>query len=171
MWVQTVYNLTILIAACLVLYAAFSDFKAFHISNYISIALVALYPVAVLTAPVDVNWVAGLSVGAGAFVLGFGLFALGLFGGGDVKLISALCLWAGIDHLFSFLIYMALAGGLLVVFVLGREAFRKSDEASGTRGGLRAALRARAPVPYGVAIALGGLKVFYSYAYISGIDF
>ena len=52
------------------------------------------------------------------FLLGAGLFALGLFGGGDVKLIAAMALWTGFADLARFLLVMGAAGGLLGLVLL-----------------------------------------------------
>jgi prepilin peptidase CpaA len=61
-------------------------------------------------------------------------------GGGDVKLLASTSVWAGPALVFPLLMVTALAGGLVAVGVL-------------------AARRRRSPLPYGVAIAAGGLVV------------
>jgi prepilin peptidase CpaA len=66
-----------------------------------------------------------------------------MLGGGDVKLLAASALWTGSAALLPFLTATALAGGLLAAVFL---VFAR-------RGGRRVAL------PYGVAIAAGGLLV------------
>ncbi len=107
-------------------------------------------------------WAGGLSPGAiggqlalalGCLGISTGLFAVGAMGGGDVKLLTALALWIRPMWFAQLLVVMALAGGVLaLLFVVGR-----SLSASGTR---RAAKRqATAGLPYGVAIAVGGLWV------------
>jgi prepilin peptidase CpaA len=103
---------------------------------------------------------AELAVGAGAggagldlvlaltvFLGGALLFRLGLFGGGDVKLMAAAALWLGAASVGSFLFATALAGGALALLVLaGRLVIREADVSE--RGG---------SLPYGVAIATGGI--------------
>lgn len=85
---------------------------------------------------------------------GAALFALGVMGGGDVKLAAALALWLPAAAVPSFLVLTAFAGGLLgIALVAGRTA------AGLWRGGaLRQAVAGAfaAPAPYGVAIAAGG---------------
>ena len=52
-------------------------------------------------------------------VLGFALFAAGLFGGGDAKLMAAAALWLGWSTGTSVLVFTALAGGVLAIVYLG----------------------------------------------------
>ena len=104
--------LTILPGA--VAFAAAMDIFTMTIPNRISIVLVlAFFPLALL---------AGLSfsdiaahVGAGVLMLlvGFALFAFGVFGGGDAKLMAAVGLWVGFDCLPLYLLSVALAGGFI----------------------------------------------------------
>lgn len=148
------------------LWAAVSDWRSLKIPNYISLIIIAIYPAVVLLSPVQIPWISGLMVAAVMFGIGFLLFVLGSFGGGDVKLLVALSLWAGQDKIFPFLVAVVLAGGVLVLALLVKEAFFGADGLS-KRGRIKAALRAKMPVPYGVAIAAGSLVIFGSYAGIS----
>ena len=70
-------------------------------------------------------------------------FAMGAMGGGDVKLAAALALWFAPGDTVRLIILMSLAGGLLTLVVLGVHRARKKE--------------GRPEVPYGVAIAFGGL--------------
>jgi prepilin peptidase CpaA len=82
-------------------------------------------------------------------------FALGALGGGDVKLLAAISLFAGPQRLPGFLIITAIAGGLLGLAILaGAPIGRPAMAGAGT---LRT--RLRAGLPYGPAIAVGGLWV------------
>lgn len=144
-------------------FAAYSDWKKYTIPNYLSLILIILYPVFILTSPLEISWPFSLIVAAIAFVVGFALFAMGLFGGGDVKLITALCLWAGTSFILTFLVSMVLAGGFLVLVVIIREALKQMTDKGGFINGARAAIRTKTPVPYGVAIAIGSLPIFYFY--------
>jgi prepilin peptidase CpaA len=91
----------------------------------------------------------GLAVGAGLFLIGAALFAVGAIGGGDVKLVAAVGAWVGLHGLPSFLVVMALLGGALALLQL----------AGGRLGGAGGWLAPERGVPYGVAIALAGLLV------------
>ena len=65
--------------------------------------------------PMPVAWLGALAVAAAVFVFGFVLFARQLIGGGDVKLIAAVSLWAGPEHLALFALVTSLAGGVLAL--------------------------------------------------------
>jgi prepilin peptidase CpaA len=83
------------------------------------------------------------------FLVGVGLFSAGAFGGGDVKLLAVTTLWAGPTMVLPFLIVTALAGGLLSLTVLMRAQL----------AGRSLHVAAKPNVPYGVAIAIGGIYV------------
>ncbi|MGE5476602.1 MAG: prepilin peptidase [Bacteroidales bacterium] len=89
------------------------------------------------------------------------LYSLGWMGGGDVKLATAVFLWAGPAHGIGILVLVTLAGGALAV--LGLVAClmtRLPLPAWGMRGlGLISTERG---VPYGVALAFGGIAAALS---------
>jgi prepilin peptidase CpaA len=83
------------------------------------------------------------------FIGGALLFARGWIGGGDVKLLSSLTLWAGPDGLASLLFNTALAGAVLALVMLVRMRRR-------TPANWRVHEPLRQPMPFGVAIAAAG---------------
>jgi prepilin peptidase CpaA len=96
------------------------------------------------------------------------VYSRGLIGGGDAKLMAALAVGLSPLDCYRFAIATALAGGALAVaYLLGSRCVRKS--ASTRRMSLlgRVAaveawrIRKRAPLPYGVAIAAGGVLVLF----------
>ena len=70
-------------------------------------------------------------------------FALGMMGGGDVKLIAALALWLPVVPLVNLLIVMSLVGGAVTVLMMTERRLAPKE------GALE--------IPYGVAIAFAGL--------------
>ena len=88
---------------------------------------------------------AALQVGVAILVFGLfaAAFAMGAMGGGDVKLIAALALWLPWQAVLMLLVIMSLAGGALTAAMLLRKRLARSQDAI--------------EVPYGVAIAFGGL--------------
>ena len=68
-----------------------------------------------------------------------------MMGGGDVKLAAALALWFSPVSTIKFLVLMSLAGGVLTLGVL---AWHRAKQREG-----------RPQIPYGVAIAFGGLAI------------
>jgi prepilin peptidase CpaA len=159
--------------------AAFKDIRERRIPNRLTGALAALYPVYVLVSPTPVAWPAALGLAAVVFVIGLGLFARGLIGGGDVKLLAALSLWAGPEQFVWFILVTTLAGGALSLFSLCYRRWGGMIEARLAMVGLatttgRARVSSEAPaggstarsttLPYGVAIAAGGIAIVVEFA-------
>jgi prepilin peptidase CpaA len=142
------YGLLIALAIALV-FAAFTDIRRRQIDNWLNGAIA-------LGAPLF-WWSSGLAlwpdvalqlgVALAAFVLLAGLFALRMMGGGDVKLLTVLALWIQWDLFLQLLVVMALAGGALTIGMGVWHVMRRQRE--------------RLAIPYGVAIAFGGLWVLY----------
>ena len=96
--------------------AALSDATSMTIPNWISAALVLVFlPAALLAhAPAgEIGW--SLALGLGALVAGVGMFALRWIGGGDAKLFAAGALWLGPAGAAPFLLWTAVAGGVLAL--------------------------------------------------------
>ena len=145
--------------AGLLAWAAWSDLRDYIIPNRISIAIAALYPAHIL-AMGDLDIVPGaLVVATVVFAVGFAFFALRIAGGGDVKLMTAAALWAGQAWIMEFLIVTALAGGGLAA-VLAIRAWRENALCTPDGSlGLRIVAIRDTKVPYGAAIAVGGLYI------------
>lgn len=140
--------------------AAATDIWVFKIPNWVSAMLFLLFfPVALLS-PGEIDWLSHLGAALAVFVGGIVLYVLRWFGAGDVKLMTAVAIWAGFPHLLAFLFYVTLAGGVLAVFLLTlRFAIPRlplSQTATGPRN-LPQALTKGGRVPYGVAISAGSI--------------
>ena len=137
------------------LYAALSDAATFRIPNLASLVIVALYPLHVLASPVEVHWVWALLVAGAVFLAGLGLFARGWVGGGDVKFLSAIALWAGAPLLMPQFLVTALAGGVLATGAVLLQRLRRfrTEGAAGVMA--PAPIDTSQKIPYGVAIAAG----------------
>jgi prepilin peptidase CpaA len=142
--------------AGLVLAAAICDIATMEIPNRISIALIALFPIAAWSAGLnwqDIAWCLGL--GVAAFGVVFALFHLGVMGGGDAKMIAAIAPWLGFSGLTPFLLYMSIAGALLAAMAIFA---RRTVGANGEHPAfLRRLLDPERGIPYAVAIAAGAL--------------
>lgn len=124
-----------------------SDLAAFRIPNRCSLMIACAFLVAALAGGMPLEGVAlALAAGAAVFAGGAALFALKVWGGGDVKLAAAVALWTGFGGLPRFLLVMALAGGVLAVAVLALRRLRPE-----------ARLASAGHLPYGLAIAAGGI--------------
>jgi prepilin peptidase CpaA len=147
--------------------AAWLDFRQRRIPNGIVAAVTLLgIPFAATAGPV-----AGLAAAAtatGVLCAGIGVWKLGWLGGGDVKLIAALSLWSGPDHLAGLLLAITLSGGLLALAVCAARHPAVPPVLAILRVGAGTTMPAapggvagspgnvRGSVPYGVAIAVGG---------------
>ena len=133
-----------LLAAMLV-WAAVVDIRTRTIPDGLNIAIALLAPVFWWAAGVELWPDAAERVGVAlaVFALFAGFFYLGGMGGGDVKMAGALSLWFGPMATLYFLVITSLAGGIVS---LATAWWHK-----------RSANPGKAEVPYGVAIAVGGL--------------
>jgi prepilin peptidase CpaA len=141
--------------------AAISDARHLIVPNRYCLAVALLYGVHVLVAPAPVDWVGGMTVGGVSLAVGFVLFTLRVFGGGDAKLFAATSLWAGPLLISDFVFSTAVAGALLAVAMLvGR---RLIPVAMVPQGGGEVAPAAsgrwQRNLPYGIAIAAGGALI------------
>jgi prepilin peptidase CpaA len=133
--------------AAMLVVAAVIDMRTFTISNRFNLAIALgapLYWMSVALTP----W-PGMAVQLAACGIVFALLAcafyLGMMGGGDVKLAAALALWFPPAGTIKFLVFMSLAGGVLTLAIL---ALHRAQRRKG-----------RPQIPYGVAIAVGGLAI------------
>lgn len=145
--------------------AAACDLARYRIPNAIPTALALLYlPTALATGTGLEAMAWHLVAGFAVLLVGMALFFANLFGGADAKMLAAAACWTGFPLLPPFLIVMALAGGALALillvlrFVLRRFAI-DSDGGARSPWILQQLSRPRA-VPYGLAIAVGGIAVF-----------
>jgi prepilin peptidase CpaA len=148
----------VLCFAALILAAAVSDATSFTIPNWMSLALLAIFPVAALAVGLPLPTIGlHLAVGAAALLVGMAMFALRWLGGGDAKLIAAAALWLGLSGAPTFLFTGAMVGGGLAVALLTlRSAAFRPIVVLGPSWVNRLADKEQG-VPYGVAIAAGAL--------------
>jgi prepilin peptidase CpaA len=151
----TAFHIAVLLAAAVLLVtAAVSDARRYRIPNIVCAALIALFPLFVLTAPRAVEWRQHLIIFTLVLISGFAMFIGNLAGAGDIKLLAATGLWAGPHLVAVFLIITAISGGFLAI-VMALLTYMRN--VSGTS---RIAL-SKVPIPYGIAIAAGGLSIIY----------
>ena len=100
-----------------------------------------------------------LGAGATLLIVGVALFAAGIIGGGDAKLLAASAPWIGWTGLFQYIILVTLIGGLLALVILGLRRFIPPRVTSG-RKWLAALSSGEHGLPYGVAIAAASWLIF-----------
>lgn len=151
---------TIVVFPALMIYAAISDLFTMTISNRISLALIVVFvPFAFAAGLSPYEVLLHLACGFGVLCLTFAMFAFGWIGGGDAKLAAATALWIGWQELGDYGVATALFGGLLTLAILQARAFPLPRFALSV-GWLTRLHDRREGIPYGIALALGGLAVF-----------
>ena len=139
--------------------AAISDLLTMTIPNRVSLALAVSF---LVLAPVFGFSFAEIGMHfAGAGIVFFALFALNVMGGGDAKLLAAAALWFGFDSsLMEFLVYVAFIGGVVTVLIVLLRSQSSIIMAIGLP--VPNSLMVAKKIPYGIAIAIGGILAFPS---------
>ena len=133
-----------------------TDVRSRIIPDRISLAVALVWVMYVLTD--NTGWQSGLIAAAIVFAVGFVLFERGFVGGGDVKLLTVVSLWAGTELVLPMILAIAIAGVFVSVavwihargldfFSLGWRPQKTGDQAE------------RLYVPYAVAILMGAIFV------------
>lgn len=158
------HALVLLVAALPLVVAAITDMREFRIPNECSLLLLILYPVHVWLAPLGIDVIGGALVGGSIFAVTFTLYAFDRLGGGDVKLLSVMGLWAGPGYAADLIVVTTLAGAGLGLILLSRigASIALSLDRMGEAAARDNVLSER--MPYGVAIACGGLVTFWKLA-------
>lgn len=136
--------LLVLLAAMLIA-AAVTDVRARIISNRLNLAIALMAPLYWLACgiPAWPDMALQIALGLGMFALFALLFAIGMMGGGDVKLLAAVALWFPWQSLPVLLMIMAIIGGAVTLATVIEHRMRRRDGPP--------------EVPYGVAISMAGL--------------
>lgn len=151
--------------------AGFMDMLTMTIPNRISLVLVVAFLVAAPLAGLGLEQFL-MHLGAGALVLtiGFGMFAAGWIGGGDIKLLAASSLWVGLNLLMPYLFAVTVIGFVLGLGMLFARRF--FPEGSVRAPGWVLRLQAsETGIPYGLAIAGAALWLYPATALFQGLAF
>lgn len=131
----------------LLLLAAGIDVRTYTIPNRLNLLIAVLAPL--FWWSVELPLWPDVAIRIGVALLVFGLlalaFAIGMMGGGDVKLAAAVALWFPPLATVKMLVVMSIAGGVLTLLILLIHRARQRE--------------GRPKIPYGVAIAAGGWAV------------
>ncbi len=138
--------LLLLLLAALLIAAAVGDVRTRLIPNRLTLAVALLAPAWWIAAGYSGHdMLLQIALSAGVLTVFAACFALGMMGGGDVKLLAALALWLPLVRMAQLLVWMALAGGVLTLAMLIAHRLRKSQ--------------GRLEIPYGVAISAAALLI------------
>ena len=163
--------------AGLLVFGALIDIESRRLPNWLTGAVAGLYGLYVIVSPEPVDWPGAFAVAGLVFGLGFVAFAFKVMGGGDVKLMAGLALWAGTAHIGAFLFVTSLAGGALAVIMLLQRRWAGlfpqfsfwPPLSNLTAGKIADPFSVSAvehadttSLPYGVAIAAGGFAIIFA---------
>ncbi len=139
-------------------FAAYRDFVARQIPDWVSVLCTVAFVVAALVFLESGTFLDGVKLAAPVFIGTFILFAIGQLGGGDVKLLTATALWAGASYALDFLVITAFAGGILASgYLVNRKIghLLKGNVADADLESTGDVVIEPLAVPYGIAIAIG----------------
>lgn len=140
------FQLALTGALCaLLIAAAITDLRSRIISNRLNLTIATLAPL---------WWIASglapwpgvalqLLTAAIVFALFAALFAAGMMGGGDVKLLGALALWFPWQAVLSLIVLMAILGGVVTIVTVIHHRITKR--------------LGQPEIPYGIAISIAAL--------------
>jgi prepilin peptidase CpaA len=139
---------------CVILLAAAAgDLRHRLIPNWTALAIALLF-IGWIFVGKNVSVVSSLEAALIMFAVSVALYAFRVIGAGDSKLVTAVALFTGMAQLPLFLLVMSAAGGAMAV---GSLASRP------TRALIMFQMRGKGDfgrgIPYGIAIALGGIFV------------
>ena len=150
--------------AALLLAAAWQDLRTMRIADLLSVGIAGCFLLWSL-AGIGLGTFSWTSLGlalacaVGVFAVGALAFATGNLGGGEVKLATVASLFAGPNLMLDFALITAVSGGLLGAAILAGAPI-----GPGPCGDSTMRTRLNRSLPYGPAIALGGLWVAWSLA-------
>lgn len=144
----------LVVAAMMLVAAAVSDLRQLWIPDRYCVGIILAFVAGACVQPLAFA-VGGVATGVLVFAIGVAVFARGWLGGGDVKLLSSIALWAGPDALAPLLFNTALAGAVLALAMLLRLHRR-------TPANWRVHAPLQQPMPFAVAIAASGVAQLVS---------
>ena len=167
-------NFVLIIFCALLIWGIISDIRNYILSNNLSISVTLLYFVFLgalfysQSLPPYSYIAYSIGIAILIFIVLAALFAFNLIGGGDVKLIPAVSLWAGPALTVKFLLITMICGGLVSLIYLGIRYLKKSNFKSKSSENVNYFVSESAElekeennIPYGIAISIGGLIIAY----------
>ena len=138
--------------AALLVAAAAEDAVRLKISNILCLGVLAAAIIAIIVQRPQISLWQNALVFVAILAAGTLLFARGKMGGGDVKLLAALGLWCNFEAALIMVSGVFISGGVLALLVLGARTLAPTGASARV-----IVLKPGGGIPYGVAIAAGGL--------------
>lgn len=151
--IMVIFPLCMAMAAC-------SDLLTMTIPNRISVVLLASFLAVAPFVGLTLHQILlHLGAGGAVFAVCFALFAFGVMGGGDAKVLTASAVWFGLnDSLVTYLIWVSVFGGLLSILILMMRSQHNLILVYGIP--VPETMLHKKKIPYGVAI---GAAAFMAY--------
>ena len=156
----TADNLFAAVFIFLVIWAMVSDASRLIIPNWVSVGLVASYFAYALAVQNEPPIFLHMVVASLVFLISLAPFLCNWVGGGDVKFLAAVGLWAGPGQILPLVMIMSVTGiALALMIVFARLSFGEIPADAGPRGAARLLPRwvRLGLCPYGIAIGLASL--------------
>jgi prepilin peptidase CpaA len=159
----------LLLFPALMAFAAASDLVSMTISNKISVGLLGGFVVLGAATGMSLeDMVMHFAAAGTVLAVSFGLFAIGVIGGGDAKLATATALWLGFEQLPAYVLVTAMLGGVLTLLMLQFRLMALPPVLQGQEWAERLH-RKDAGVPYGLALAGAALLVYPQTLFMTGL--
>ncbi|MCB1546467.1 MAG: prepilin peptidase [Hyphomicrobiaceae bacterium] len=144
------------------------DLLTLTIPNRISLALIIGFFILAPLAGLGLTDIAShVACGLATLVVGFLLFARGLIGGGDAKVLAAAGLWIGFEMMLQYTFLVAIAGGALALSLAFYRSMAMPRWALKQDWAVRLHDR-NGGIPYGIALAAGALWIYPSTQWLTG---
>ena len=144
----------------IVLAAAASDLISYRIPNLLVLALMGAFVVWGALHYKETAWLSHVGAAILCLATGYVLYLFRQIGAGDVKLLTAVALWTGLNGLIALLLFMSLSGLFALPLILLTRALVAKAQARNLwkpDWPVPRVLMKKQGVPYGVAIALGAI--------------
>ncbi|MFO1088622.1 MAG: prepilin peptidase [Hyphomicrobiales bacterium] len=154
----------------LVVVCGLFDFFTLRIPNWLNGVTAVAFVLCALSVAMPLP-VLGMHVLAGIILLifGFALFAGNFIGGGDAKMLAATGLWIGWTPIVPFLVFTAIAGGVLGVVMLILRSTQRYLQFTGIDS-FAPFVSKKIDLPYGMAIAAGAVLVLPETWWFTGLN-
>ena|SRR5579859_2769809 len=144
----------------IVLAAAASDLISYRIPNVLVLALIGAFVVWGGLHYKETAWLSHIGAALLCLVAGYAFYLLRQIGAGDVKFLTAVALWTGLNGLIALILFTSLSGLFaLPLILLARALVAKAHAKNLWKPDwpVPRLLMKKQGVPYGVAIALGAI--------------